>query len=123
MARCLLGAVYLAGGLVPFTHFADLNIPNPEAGQFMQALVVSDMLKVSKSIEVVAGLALLANQWVPLALSATWPVLVFIAWVDWYLDPFPAGIAAVAMLVGCQVLLTWAHWGAFRALFLRKGAL
>ena len=120
LARLMAGGMYLAGGLVPFLHWAYLPMPSPDAGQFMAALVDSDMLKVSKSLEVIFGVALLANLWVPLSLAVLAPVLFFIAWVDWYIDPFPGGIIAVAVLAVSHLFLMWVHRRAYLPMLVRK---
>lgn len=120
VARVILGAGYVAGGLVPFTHWADLPIPSPEGGQFVVALVDSNILVVSKLMEVIFGIALLLNRWVPLSLAMLAPVLFFIAWLDWYVDPFPEGVAAVAVLVTCHIYLVFRYWQYFRPLMVRR---
>ena len=118
--RILLGAAYVAGGLVPFAHWGDLPMPNPEAGQFMGALVDSRILVLSKLMEIVFGLALILGQWIPLALAALGPVLVFIVWVDFLLDPFPAGVAAVSAIIVTHLYLVRVYWRYYRALFERR---
>lgn len=122
LARCLLGGMYLAGGLVPFLHWADLPMPSPEAGQFLVTLVDSDMLKVSKTLEVVFGITLLLNLWVPLSLAMLAPVLFFIGWVDLYIDPFPEGVAAVSLMLICHLGLMAVHWRCYRPMFVRRPA-
>lgn len=107
LARIALGAGYLAGGLFPYIHIAVLPISRPIVGELLWALIHSDILYVSKSIEIVFGLLLLANRWVPLAIAATAPVLFFIAWVDLYLDPFPFGVVGVTILIVSQTILAW----------------
>jgi putative oxidoreductase len=119
-ARLILGGMYTAGGLVPFIHWADLPMPNPAGGQFMQALVDSDLLKVSKTLEVLFGFALVADLWAPLAIAVLGPELLFIAWVDWYLDPFPAGVVAVNVLFVCHLFLAYAYWDVYRPMFIKR---
>lgn len=123
LARYVLGGMYLAGGLVPFLHWADLPIPSPEAGQFLATLVESDMLKVSKTLEVVFGITLLLDLWVPLSLAVLAPVLFFIGWVDLYMDPFPEGVAAVVLMLICHLGLMAVHWRCYQPMFVRRPAL
>lgn len=119
-ARVVAGGMYIAGGLIPFTHWGTLPMPNVEVGQFLDVLVESDMLKVSKSIEVIFGALLMLNLWVPLSVAILAPVLFFIAWVDWYMDPYPSGVIAVSVLVFCHLLLTYVHRDAFLPMLARK---
>jgi hypothetical protein len=112
--------MYIAGGLVPFTHWAYLPMPNPAGGQFMQALVDSDLLKLSKSFEVIFGAALILDLWAPLAIAVLGPELLFIAWVDWYLDPFPGGIIAVSILMVCHLGLAYVYRDLYRPMFTRR---
>lgn len=123
LARLVAGGMYVAGGLVPFIHWADLPMPSPLAGQFMAALVDSDMLKVSKSLEVIFGATLLLNLWVPLSLAVLAPVYFFIGWVDFYIDPFPEGMVAVSVLGISHLFLMYLYRNCYRPMFVRRATL
>jgi hypothetical protein len=123
LARCMAGGIYVAGGLVPFVHWTDLPVPSPWAGYFLDALVDSNILKVSKMMEVVFGAALVLNLWVPLSLAMLSPVLFFILWVDLYMDPFPAGVVAVSLLAACHMYVMIALRANYQPLFQIKAAL
>ena len=120
LCRLVAGGIYIAGGLIPFTHWADLPIPSPWAGYFLDALVDSDILKVSKAMEIIFGLGLVLNLWVPLSLAMLAPVLFFIAWVDLYMDPFPLGVLAVCVLVICHLFLMYMYRDCYRPMLERK---
>lgn len=122
LARIGLGVAYLAGGLIPFIHWAELPIPRPIVGDMLRVFVDSDLLRVSKTIEIVFGCLLLANRWVPLSVAVTAPVLFIIAWVDWYLDPFPSGVVAVSLMVCAQCILAYHCREHFMPLFASRVA-
>jgi putative oxidoreductase len=76
IARYLAGVIFLVMGLNGFLNFIPLPPPGGIAGQFMGALYVSHYLWVIFAFQVVAGLLLLINRYVPLAVAILAPVLV-----------------------------------------------
>lgn len=76
IARILLGLLFLVFGLNGFLHFIPMPPPPGLAGQYMGLLFVSHYLTVVFLVEILGGLLLLANQFVPLALTLLGPVLV-----------------------------------------------
>jgi putative oxidoreductase len=76
VARYLAGVIFLVFGLNGFLHFIPLPPPAGIAGQFMAALYVSHYLWVIFAFQVIAGVLLLVNRYVPLAVALLAPVLV-----------------------------------------------
>src|SRR5437867_13403733 len=76
IARYLAGVIFLVFGLNGFLNFIPLHPPGGIAGQFMGALYVSHYLWVIFAFQVMAGVLLLVNRYVPLALAVLAPVLV-----------------------------------------------
>ena len=76
IARYLAGVIFLVMGLNGFLHFIPFPPPPGVAGQFMGALYVSHYLWVIFAFQVVAGVLLLANRFVPLAVAVLAPVIV-----------------------------------------------
>src|SRR2546426_12588962 len=76
IARYLAGVIFLVMGLNGFLHFIPFPPPPGVAGQFMGALYVSHYLWVIFAFQVVGGLLLLVNRYVPLAVALLAPVLV-----------------------------------------------
>ncbi len=114
-ARILLGAAFLVFGLNFFLHFLPMPPHQPAADAFLGALVQSGyLLALVKGVEVVTGLLLLAELFVPLALTVLAPVLVNIALFHVFLDP--AGLPVVVLLVGLEVYLAWTWRAAFAPL-------
>ena len=70
IARVLLGLVFTVFGLNGFLHF----LPTPPvpglAGQFMGALLGSHYYVIAFGAQLIGGLLLLSNRYVPLAVTA-----------------------------------------------------
>ena len=76
IARYLAGAIFLVMGLNGFLNFIPLPPPGGVAGQFMGALYVSHYLWVIFAFQVIGGLLLLVNRYIPLAAAVLAPVIV-----------------------------------------------
>ena len=76
IARYLSGVIFLVFGLNGFLRFIPLPPPSGVAGQFMGALFVSHYLTLIFALQVIGGVLLLANRYVPLALAILAPVIV-----------------------------------------------
>src|ERR1700685_384200 len=76
IARYLAGAIFLVMGLNGFLNFIPLPPPGGVAGQFMGALYVSHYLWVIFAFQVIAGVLLLVNRYVPLAVAVPAPIIV-----------------------------------------------
>ena len=76
IAQYLAGVTFLVMGLNGFLNFIPLPPPGGVAGQFMGALYVSHYLWVIFAFQVVAGVLLLVNRYVPLAVAILAPVIV-----------------------------------------------
>ncbi|MCA9647800.1 MAG: DoxX family protein [Myxococcales bacterium] len=115
--RLLLGLLFTVFGLNGFFHF----IPNPPvpdaAGSFLGALAATGyMFPLIKGTEVVAGLALLSNRFVPLALILLSPIVVNIFAFHTLLAPAPIGVVVLLL----TAYLGYAYRSHFAALFVSK---
>src|SRR3989454_12172282 len=85
IARYLAGVIFFVFGLNCFLNFIPLPPPGGIAGQFMGALDASHYLWVIFAFQVIAGVLLLVNRYVPLAVAVLAAVivnsLVFHAWM------------------------------------------
>src|SRR6266850_3627205 len=90
IARYLAGVIFLVMGLNGFLHFIPLPPPEGIAGQFMGVLFVSHYLWVIFAFQVVGGLLLLVNRYVPLAVALLAPILVNI--LTFHVLMAPAGL-------------------------------
>ena len=70
IARLLLGLVSVVFGLNGFLNFLSMGpMPTGLAGQFMGALVLSHYYWVVAALQIIGGVLLLVNRFVPLAAS------------------------------------------------------
>ena len=76
IARYLAGVIFLVMGLNGFLNFIPFPPPAGVAGQFMGALYVSHYLWVIFAFQVIAGVFLLVNRYIPLAVAMLAPVIV-----------------------------------------------
>jgi hypothetical protein len=112
-ARLALGALFTATGLGGFLGLLPLAAPHA----FQVILIESGWMKLVKAIELVAGVLLLSNRFVPLALVLLAPGVVSIALYHLLLDPTFLWI--VPLVVGLEGFLLWSYRGAFQGLLVR----
>lgn len=112
-ARLALGALFTATGLGGFLGLLPLAPPHA----FQQILIESGWMRVAKAIELGAGLLLLSNRFVPLALTLLAPVVASIALYHLLLDP--AFLWLVPLVAGLEGYLLWAYRGSFRGVVAR----
>ncbi len=112
-ARLALGALFTATGLGGLLGLLPLAPPHP----FQQILLESGWMTVVKTVELAAGLLLLSNRRVPLALALLAPVVGSIALYHLLLDP--AFLWLVPIVAGLEGGLLWAYRGSFRGLLAR----
>ncbi len=111
-ARLLLGLTFFVFGLNYFLEFLPKpDNMDPEMGAFLGAIVAGKLLAVAKIVEIAAGLALLTNRFVPLALALLAPVLVGILVVHGVYDV--AGIGLPVFLVALELWLAWSYRDTF----------
>ena len=101
IARILLGLIFLVFGLNGFLRFIPMPPPTGLAGQFFAAIFVSHYWVVIFGVQVLGGLLLLANRFVPLALVLLGPVIVNIFF-------FHALMAPAGLPLAIVVVLLWA---------------
>jgi putative oxidoreductase len=101
VARYLTGVIFLVMGLNGFLNFISLPPLGGVAGQFMGALYVSHYLWVIFAFQVFAGVLLLINRYVPLAVAILAPVIVNIL-------TFHASMAPSGLPLAFFVAVLWA---------------
>jgi len=101
IARYLTGVIFLVMGLNGFLNFIPLPPPVGIAGQFMGVLYVSHYLWVIFGFQVIAGVLLLVNRYVPLAVAVLAPVIVNIL-------SFHALMAPSGLPLALLVAVLWA---------------
>ena len=110
-ARTALGLGFLTFGLNGFLHF----LPQPPLAEpavpFITGLAASGyMFPLIKGTEVLAGIALLAGRYVPLALTVLAPILINILAFHLFLAP---GLAVPVVLTALELYLAYRYREAF----------
>ncbi|QNI36980.1 hypothetical protein [Edaphobacter albus] len=103
IARILLGLLFTVFGLNGFLHFIPMQPPTGLAGQYMGALFVSHYLVIVFLVQLLGGVLLLANRYVPLALILLGPVIVNIICFHAFLAPEGLPLALVTTLLWAVV--------------------
>jgi putative oxidoreductase len=115
IARYLAGAIFLIMGLNGFLNFIPLPPPGGVAGQFMSVLYVSHYLWVIFAFQVIAGVLLLVNRYVPLAVAILAPVIVNI--LTFHALMAPSGIPLALFVAGLWAVIFIDVRPAFSGLF------
>jgi uncharacterized membrane protein YphA (DoxX/SURF4 family) len=120
IARYLLGLIFLVFGLNGFLHFIPMPPPKGLAAQFGGAIFVSHYWVVVFGIQVIGGVLLLVNRFVPLALVLLGPVIVNIFFFHALMAPegLPLAIVVVVLLV----ILAMRYKQYFAGIFVQNAA-
>ena len=113
--RLLLGAIFTIFGLNGFLHFIPQPPPAGLAAVFVGGLGASGyFFPLLKGTEVLVGLALLGNRFVPLALTVLAPIVVNIVAFHAFLAP--SGIALPLVIVALGLYLAYTERAVFAPL-------
>jgi putative oxidoreductase len=82
ISRFLLGLIFLIFGLNGFLHFIPMPPPSGVAGQFLGSMFVTKYLLFVFAIQLIGGVLLLINRYVPIALTILGPIIVNILFVE-----------------------------------------
>ncbi|HEY6130022.1 MAG TPA: hypothetical protein VIW23_17755 [Candidatus Acidoferrum sp.] len=121
IARILLGAIFVLFGSNGFLHFIPIGpMPTGLAGQFLAVFVQSHWVLVVSAVQLVGGVLLLVNRYVPLALTILGPVVVNIICYHTLITSAGWLLAAVATLLWFVVF----YWNRqyFSGIFVQKSS-
>jgi putative oxidoreductase len=113
-ARILLGLTFLVFGLNGFLQFIKQPPPTGVALQFLGALISSHEIAVVMVLQVIGGVLLLANRFVPLALALLAPIVVNIVLFHAFMAP--SGLPIAVFTAALWILAASGVREAFRAL-------
>ena len=107
IARYLLGLILLVFGLNGFFNFLHMPGPTGVAAPFFDAIFVSHFYVVIFLLQIVSALLLLANRYVPLALTILGPIIFNIVCIHIFMIraglPLAIGVGVLWLLVACSV--------------------
>ncbi len=116
--RIVLGLLLIFFGLSQWIHFNFMptHIYTGEAAIFIDSLSDTGyLLKLVGTLEILVGLLLLFNKWVPFALLLLAPITVNILLFHLFLD-IP-GLFMALVVVVLNAILIYKHWKVYRPLF------
>src|SRR5450755_766496 len=105
IARLLLGLLFLVFGLNGFLHFIPMPPPTGLAGQFFTVISNSHYWIVIFGVQLIGGLLLLVNKYVPLALVLLGPVIVNILAFHAFMAPAGLPLAIIVAILWTIVAL------------------
>lgn len=118
ISRILLGIVFLGAGMNGFFVIFGLE-PFIETSPEAMALFEFEYLLIAeKSLEVICGILLFINQFVPLAVAILTPLIVNILMLHLFLDPTLLPLAIVLTVANGFMLFYYRQ--SFQMLFERK---
>ena len=119
IARLLLGLIFVVFGLNGFLNFLSMGpMPSGLAGQFIGALALSHYFWVIAGLQIVGGVLLLVNRFVPLALVLLGPVIVNILLYHLLLNMSGVGLAIVVAIL--WFIVFYAHRQYFAGIFVQR---
>ena len=119
LARLLLGLIFVVFGLNGFLNFLSMGpMPTGLAGQFIGALALSHYFWVVAGLQVIGGVLLLVNRFVPLALVLLGPVIVNILCYHVFLNP--TGIAMALLVTILWFIVFYWHRQYFSGIFVQR---
>jgi putative oxidoreductase len=118
IARVILGLIFVVFGLNGFLQFIPMPAPTGIAGQFAGALYLSHYFVVIMLIQVLAGILLIANRFVPLGLTLLGPVIANIFFFHLFMDP--SGLPRAAVVTLLWLLVAYSVRSAFAGLLQQR---
>ncbi len=120
ISRVLLGLMFFVFGLNGFLNFIPPP-PDTPMPEFATALFNTGyMLPLVKGTEVLVGVLLLVNRFVPLALVVIAPVIVNIVAFHAFLAPEGVGMSVV--ILALELYLAWCYRAAYRPLLAARAS-
>jgi putative oxidoreductase len=119
IARILLGLVFLVFGLNGFLQFIPPGpMPTGVAGQFAGALMASHFVWMVSGFQVLCGVLLLVNRYVPLALVILAAEIVNI--LTFHLLMAPSSIPMALVVAILWVIVAARHWQYLSGIFVQR---
>ena len=120
ISRILLGLVFVVFGSNAFLNFIPATMPPGLAGQFAGALLASHYVLAVGAIQVIGGVLLLVNRYVPLALTLLGPVIVNI--LLFHVLLFRQGLVAAVVVAILWFILFFRYRQYFAGLFVQRAS-
>jgi putative oxidoreductase len=120
VCRLLLGVIFTVFGLNGFLHFIPMPPPSGLAGQYFAAVSASHYIVAIFFFQLVCGILLLVNQFVPLALTVLAGVITNIVLFHITMAPEGLPLALITLLLWIVVFASVRQQ--FAGIFAQKAA-
>jgi putative oxidoreductase len=118
-ARIILGLIFLIFGLNGFLNFIPMPPPPENMMKFMMGMMETGyFMPLLKGAEVICGILLLANIFVPLALIILAPICLNIFLVHAFMAPDGLPMAIAILILGGAI--AWARFDKFSEILKMK---
>ena len=107
VCRILLGLMFFVFGLNNLLHFIHMPLPEGDALTWMGIMAAHHWMNFVGVIMTVAGLLLLVNRFVPLALTLLAPIILNILLYHALLWPHGAGPAIIALVLELALIAAY----------------
>jgi putative oxidoreductase len=115
IARILLGFIFVFFGSNAFLHFLPMPpLPQTLAGDYMRVFLASGYVYVVGAMQIVGGLLLFINRFVPLGLTIL-AAIIFNIWV-FHILLAPEGFPPAIVVTILELFLVWRYRAAFARL-------
>jgi putative oxidoreductase len=121
IARIVVGLMFCLFGSNGFFSFLPGQLPPGVAGQFLSSLLTSHYVYLVAATQLLAGILLLINRYVVLALALLAPVIANIVTYHVTMQPAMAQLAVLATLL--WIFLFWRYRAHFTCLWVKKADL
>ena len=118
IARLLLGVIFFVFGLNGFLGFIPMPPLEGAAGAFIGSLASSHYLYLVAGVQLIAGVLLLINRFVPLALAMLAPMIANI--LAYHATMQPSGFPLAIFTTLLWVIVVWRYRAHFTSLFVHK---
>lgn len=121
IARILLGLIFAVFGSNAFIGFIPVkSLPPGLAGQFVVVLLQSHLVWVVGGFQLIAGILLLVNRYVPLAVAILAPILVNILAYHFLMDL--AGLPLALIVCILWAILAFRYRQSFSSIFVQRAS-
>lgn len=112
--RILVGVMMIVFGLNKFLQFMPMEPPTGQMGELMSVLASSPFLAIIGILEVVGGLGLVLNKYVPLSLIIIIAIMINAALFHLFFDP--ANVVGSLVFLVLSLVLVYAYKDRFNSI-------
>lgn len=120
ITRILLGLGFIFYGVVKFIPMDAPALPQPAADFLTSMAATGYFIPFLGIVEILIGVLLVANFWVPFAMVILSPVMLNIILFNMFLAPSATGFIMLLVLLILQVYIMYCTWHTYKPLFVKR---